>query len=147
LTSTIDNLTLEEFEEHRNSVKTTESEKPKTMMARCAVIDTEITRKTYDFDRQNNLLRELDRITVEETQKYFHHWIKPDSVHRKKLSVHVISTAKGGAGAEGSTAEIVSLGENQELISDYVAWKSTMGYFPAPRPCGNIPPWKTRTAC
>ena len=68
----IDSLTPEDFEEHQSSVIAAVSEKPKRLSSRCGVIDVEISRRTYDFDKQKKLVQELDKITLAETKKYFH---------------------------------------------------------------------------
>jgi insulysin len=144
--TTMSEMKQKEFRKYVKSLKVILSEKPKTLNDRFNLLESEIICRTYEFDAEKKILEELDKITLEEVQTYYREWIAPASANRKKLSVHVISIAEGGAGSSEVPDEGFAKPINQELITDIESWKSNHGYYPAPASCMGIPPWKTRTS-
>ncbi|CAG7838561.1 unnamed protein product [Allacma fusca] len=142
----INKMEVEEFQKYVQSLKVILLEKPKTLNERFSRLQAEIICRTYEFDADDKIILELDKITREEISNYFKKWISPHSTSRKKLTVHVISVAEGGAGNSEGSIECLINPTNQELITEIETWKCHHGYYPAPLPCMGIPPWKTRNS-
>lgn len=64
-------MSEEEFLKHRDSLKAHKSEKPKTLWDRASLLWNEIECRKFEFDWQNNELKELETINKQDFLEYF----------------------------------------------------------------------------
>ncbi|XP_063988848.1 insulin-degrading enzyme isoform X2 [Diachasmimorpha longicaudata] len=139
------NMSEEEFNRHKTSLAAQRLEKPKMMSVLSAVFWSEITTQQYNFDRANIEVAYLLTITKEPIISFFKEIVDKNSPTRRKLAVHVISTASGGAGAEMNNPKDSKV-ENKEAgsitatkITDVIAFKASQSLYPLLKPYNNIP--------
>ncbi|XP_045541115.1 insulin-degrading enzyme [Papilio machaon] len=139
----LENMSEEMFLKHRSTLAAQRLERPKRMATKAARIWAEIITQVYNFDRPRVEVEQLNTITKDELLQFYKKYISAESCDRQKLSVHVISTAEGGAGAEHT--EDTEDKENQEneskavRIEDLVEFKCRRRLYPLPTSHMNIP--------
>ncbi|XP_012261292.2 insulin-degrading enzyme isoform X2 [Athalia rosae] len=146
-------MSEEEFLRHKDALATKRLEKPKTMSALSALYWAEISTQQYNFDRANVEISYMRTITKDMIIQFFQEAIHNSSPTRHKLSVHVLSTAAGGAGnAETKAAEMDSPSSISETfvngayrIHDVMAFKSSQALYPLLKPFIDIPRKGTRS--
>ncbi|ODN05282.1 Insulin-degrading enzyme [Orchesella cincta] len=136
----LNNMTEEEFLQHRNAVFVRKSEKPKKMIDRANLLWNEITLQLYNFERQAVELAELDNVTLEDIRNYFAIVMGPGSKKTKRIGIHVVSMAEGGAGHKETEHNKPSA--EQTIVDDVANWKRRQFLYPAsspyvPAPSGN----------
>jgi len=77
-------------------------------------------------------LAELDTITLKEIQDFYAVTLGPSSNRKKRLSIHVVSMAEGGAGRKEDETHTPS--SDQVIVDDVVTWKRRQGLYPASAP-------------
>ncbi|XP_015116960.1 insulin-degrading enzyme isoform X2 [Diachasma alloeum] len=139
------NMSEEEFNRHKTSLAAQRLEKPKMMSTLSAVFWSEISNQQYNFDRANIEVGYLMTINKEQIISFFKEIVYNNSPTRRKLAVHVISTASGGAGCEKNTTK--DNGEESKearatsatKITDVIAFKASQSLYPLLKPYNNIP--------
>ncbi|XP_068625858.1 insulin-degrading enzyme [Battus philenor] len=139
----LEKMTEEEFLKHRSALAAQRLEKPKRMSSKASQIWSEIVVQMYNFDRPRVEVEQLNTITKEELIQFYMKHISESSAERQKLSVHVLSTATGGAGAkdcvEEETDKTKKNGNEPTRITDLVEFKSRRRLYPHPCPFTNVP--------
>jgi len=133
--SHLEEMSEEEFERHKEALAAQRLEKPKRLSALSARYWSEITLQQYNFDRANIEVAYLRTLTKSDIINFYQDMISPESPHRHKLSVHVVSTAEGGAGASDNSEQIESKAVKIENITQF---KSSQSLFPLVQPYINI---------
>ncbi|KAK0161382.1 hypothetical protein PV327_009858 [Microctonus hyperodae] len=138
------NMSDEEFNRHKASLATIRLEKPKMMCTLSAVFWNEITNQQYNFDRANIEVAYLMTITKEQILSFFKEIIHNKSPIRRKLAVHIVSMANGGAGLDETNVDknVESVNQISSLptrVTDIVAFKSSQSLYPLLKPFGNVP--------
>ncbi|XP_011305221.1 insulin-degrading enzyme-like, partial [Fopius arisanus] len=134
----------DEFIRHKTSLAAERLEKPKTMTSLFEVFWNEISTQQYNFDRVTNNVAYLMKINKEQIINFFKGIVYNKSPSKRKLSVHVISTAEGGAGNEKN---IKDNGEKKKKpgattatkITDVIAFKASQSLYPLLKPYNDIP--------
>ncbi|XP_044595183.1 insulin-degrading enzyme isoform X2 [Cotesia glomerata] len=137
------NMSEDEFNRHKTSLANQRLEKPKKMTTLSAIFWSEITNQQYNFDRANIEVAYLRTVTKSQILDFYNETIK-QSPQRRKLSLHVVSTAPGGAGhSEKSSAESPTAQTDTTTlpikITYILAFKSSQSLFPIIKPFINIP--------
>lgn len=141
----LEHMSEEEFLKHRAALAAQKLEKPKRMFNKALQLWHEITAQIYNFDRPRVEVEQLNTVTKQELVNFFKKYISENSKDRRKLSIHIISTAEGGAGHETDKDE--KPGDRNEktdarkpvVITDLVEFKSRRRLYPHPDPFINIP--------
>ncbi|XP_050296511.1 insulin-degrading enzyme [Anthonomus grandis grandis] len=139
----IDEMTEEEFLRHREALAAHRLEKPKQLSAQTNQFWGEITSQQYHFNRAESEVAFLRTLTKTDILDFYEDMLKNNANRRKKLSVHVVSTAEGGAGdpannnADGNNeTPTPDLGAN--VINDITVFKSSHEMYPLVQPYINI---------
>lgn len=141
----------EEFERHKEALAVKKLEKPKTVFSQFVQFYSEISLAQYHFDRNEAevaILRNITKdellqcynvcfktllITKKKNKLFFQSFIAPDSVDRRVLAVHIVSTQTT------QDEEVVEhILKRHAKISDVVAFKSSKELFPLMSPFLNI---------
>ncbi|RZC37709.1 insulin-degrading enzyme, partial [Asbolus verrucosus] len=94
----ITNMSEDEFLRHREALAAQRLEKPKQLSTQTNIFWGEITAQQYHFDRANIEVSYLRTLTKEDIIEFYKSLLEEAAHFRKKLSVHVVSMADGGAG-------------------------------------------------
>ncbi|KAG8271131.1 hypothetical protein J6590_069507 [Homalodisca vitripennis] len=129
-------MTEEEFDRHKEALAAQRLEKPKRLSSLSARFWAEITSQQYNFDRAHIEVDYLRTLTKEDVINFYKDLISAESPHRHKLSVHVVSTAEGGAGNNNSTLDYEQ--PKAVKIEDVTRFKSSQSLFPLVQPFINI---------
>ncbi|XP_059471054.1 insulin-degrading enzyme isoform X2 [Neocloeon triangulifer] len=135
--SCIESMSEEEFERHKQALAVHRLEKPKKMSTLTQQYWYEISCQQYCFDRDNIEVAFLKTLTKEDLQQFYQNYISGSGKSRRKLTVHVLSTAEGGAGAAEVELEESTPPEGvveSMKIEDICTFKSSQGCFPFLRP-------------
>ncbi|XP_015602966.1 insulin-degrading enzyme isoform X2 [Cephus cinctus] len=148
----IKTMSDEEFNRHKESVAVQRLEKPKKMSTLSAVFWIEISKQQYNFDRANIEVAHLMTINREQILEFFKTSIHNQSSTRHKVSVHVISTAEGGAGLSENKIPEDALPPGPEAvintpckIDDVLSFKASQSLYPLLKPFINVPRKGTRS--
>jgi secreted Zn-dependent insulinase-like peptidase len=76
------------------------------MTSRTNFFWSEIAMQHYNFDRNAQEAAFLGGISKEELQKFYQDYICLEAPYRRKLATYVVSTAEGGAGANGISPDL-----------------------------------------
>ncbi|KAF5280052.1 hypothetical protein FQA39_LY18167 [Lamprigera yunnana] len=133
----LQNMTNEEFERHRDSLMAHRLEKPKQLTAQSNIFWNEITAQQYHFNRVEVEVAYLKTVTKEEVIKFYQKILQQNVKQRRKLAVHVLSKASGGAGTL-KEIEIKEMPSTQFVIEDVTTFKSSHGMYPLVQPYINI---------
>ncbi|CAK1587423.1 unnamed protein product [Parnassius mnemosyne] len=145
----LEKMSEEEFLKHRAALAAQRLEKPKRMSSKASQLWSEISSQVYNFDRPRVEVEQLNTITKEELIQFYKKHISEESMERQKLSVHVVSTAVGGAGTVGN-AESGRESPRDDThgtqprgqpvkVTDLLEFKSRRRLYPHPAPFMNIP--------
>jgi len=103
------------------------------MKDRANMIWSEINSQQFVFDRQRIELIELEKVTLDDTVELFKTLIAPLAKKRKRLSIHVLSTADGGAGTKSNEADkaiIEDVEKKAVHVDNVIDWKQTLELYP-----------------
>ncbi|XP_012283502.1 insulin-degrading enzyme isoform X2 [Orussus abietinus] len=131
----ITNMSEEEFNKHKESLATIRLEKPKMMSVLSAIFWSEIYTQEYNFDKANIEVAYLRTISHAQIVEFMKDVVYDKSPMKRKMSVHVISMAEGGAGL----AKKPESASKQSKIEDMVAFKASQSFYPLLKPFNNIP--------
>ncbi|XP_065350636.1 insulin-degrading enzyme-like [Cloeon dipterum] len=135
--SLLEKMSDEEFERHKEALAVLWLEKPKKMIQLTDLFCVEISNQTYCFDRDNIEVDFLKSITKDDVIKFYNDHIHAEGAKRRKLAVHVLSTAEGGAGSAGADVdefEPLSIVSKPTRIDDICSFKSGLSTFPLLQP-------------
>ncbi|XP_018404393.1 PREDICTED: insulin-degrading enzyme-like, partial [Cyphomyrmex costatus] len=134
----ISTLTEEQFEKYKKTLAILRLEKTKGLSARFAIYWTEIKNQRYNFDRVNIEEAYLKTISLQQLLNFF-----KENVHsktRRKLSVHVISTATSTENntPDNTTDKTADLSIDKEVkkIDDIILFKNSQSLYPRFRKFG-----------
>jgi insulysin len=88
---TIEEMSSEEFERHKEALKSQKLEKPKRLSSQYSHYINEIALQQYHFDRSEKEVEILATITKEQVLQYYTLFIAPEAPSRQSLSIHVLS--------------------------------------------------------
>lgn len=135
----------EEFLRHREALALQKLEKPKQLSAQTNQFWSEITSQQYHFDRANIEVAYLRTLTKEGVIEFYKGLLEESAAFRKKLSVHVVSLADGGAGRtcadddnDGTTANDNQGQSEGCVVQDITVFKSSHEMYPLVQPYINI---------
>uniref|UniRef100_A0A1Y1LI14 Insulin-degrading enzyme n=1 Tax=Photinus pyralis TaxID=7054 RepID=A0A1Y1LI14_PHOPY len=131
----LQNMKNEEFMRHKDALAAHRLEKPKQLTAQTALYWSEITAQQYHFARAEVEVAYLRTVTKEDLINFYETLLKNGAQERKKLAVHVLSKAEGGA---GTLKEIDVKEPTQTVIQDVTIFKSSHGMYPLVQPYINI---------
>ncbi|XP_060526171.1 insulin-degrading enzyme [Cylas formicarius] len=134
----ISDMTEEEFSRHREALAAQRLEKPKQLSAQTNQFWSEITAQQYHFDRANVEVAYLRTLTKQDVIAFYEELLKSDASGRKKLSVHIVSTAEGGAGINNGNGEAGDKSKAASVINDITVFKSAHEMYPLVQPYMNI---------
>lgn len=109
----VSTMSEEQFEKHKNAVATLRLEKPKMLSSLSDIFWSEIIGQQYNFDRANIEVAYLKTITQEQLTDFFKEAIYSEA--RRKLSVHIISTAADSG--ESAAENILKLDNKRKETS------------------------------
>ncbi|XP_077297862.1 insulin-degrading enzyme-like [Arctopsyche grandis] len=148
----INKLSDQEYDSHRNSLIAQKLKRPKMMLGRSNKFWSEISSQQYHFDRENVEVKALRDVTKNQLHNLYKDILSISSPSRRKLSVHIISSANGGAGNPGivvgieksknSNSELLPVPEDHSAmikIEDVATFKSGKSLFQLIPPYTNIP--------
>lgn len=138
----LENMKNEEFLKFRSALAARKLEKAKHIGERATRFWSEIATQMYNFDRATIEVEQLNAVTQQDLIEYYKKHISPKSDERRKLSVHVVSTAEGGAGrlTPDNDTVIDTRSDRQPIIvTDIVEFKSRRGLYPHPVPFMSVP--------
>uniref|UniRef100_A0A1A9ZU27 Insulin-degrading enzyme n=1 Tax=Glossina pallidipes TaxID=7398 RepID=A0A1A9ZU27_GLOPL len=130
---TIEEMSLEEFERHKEALAVKKLEKPKTVYNQFNQFCNEIALAQYHFDRSEAEVALLRKITKPELIECYKSFIGCNSPERRVLVVHILST-------QYDAAENCDewLDRHHQKITDFVAFKSSKELYPLASPYLNI---------
>ncbi|XP_066145097.1 insulin-degrading enzyme isoform X3 [Euwallacea fornicatus] len=135
----LDDMSDEEFLRHREALAAQRLEKPKQLSALTNQFWSEITAQQYHFERAESEVAFLRTLSKSDVIEFYNELLKNDAKQRKKLSVHVISSAEGGVGLEKETDESDKDSTGlPNVLSDITAFKSSHEMYPLVQPYINI---------
>ncbi|XP_065350054.1 insulin-degrading enzyme-like isoform X1 [Cloeon dipterum] len=135
--SYLEEMSDEEFERHKEALAVLRLEKPKKMKQLTNHYWTEISIQAYCFDRDNIEVAFLKTLTKDDVIQFYNDHIHAEGAKRRKLAVHVLSTAEGGAGSAGTEVdefEPLSIVSKPTRIEDICSFKSGLSSFPLLQP-------------
>ncbi|XP_031777802.1 insulin-degrading enzyme isoform X2 [Nasonia vitripennis] len=145
----ITNMSDEEFNRHKESLATQRLEKPKMLTSQSGIYWNEISMQQYNFDRANVEVAYLKTISRSQIIDFYKDVVHSESPQRHKLSIHVVSTAEGGAAAEDVTSSTPSAEETKKTleqaeqqparIQDILQFKTSHPLYPLVKPFNNVP--------
>ncbi|KPJ02224.1 Insulin-degrading enzyme [Papilio xuthus] len=115
----LEKMSEEQFLKHRSTLAAQRLERPKRMYSKASRIWSEIVRQVYNFDRARVEVEQLNTITKDELLQFYKKHISPESEERQKLSVHVVSTAAGGAGTSTQTHTEHDAEDNDQQVYNF----------------------------
>ncbi|XP_030755591.1 insulin-degrading enzyme [Sitophilus oryzae] len=140
----IKDMSEEEYLRHREALACHRLEKPKQLSALSNRFWGEITSQQYHFTRAETEVAYLRTLNKEDVVAFYEDLLRDGAKQRKKLSVHIVSIADGGAGTnnteepeENNVEEKNSAGK-PSLISDITVFKSAHEMYPLVQPYINI---------
>ncbi|XP_076308150.1 insulin-degrading enzyme-like isoform X2 [Tachypleus tridentatus] len=144
-------MTEEDFKAHKDSLAAHLLERPKNMSQQSDRYWSEISSQQYNFDRENVEVALMRTLTKDDIFNFFKEKIAYNSPRRKKLSVHIISTADGGAGSKTPVAQPPCVVPDNFLpspsvlhpgtrIENITAFKTGLALYPLVKPYISIQP-------
>ena len=82
-------MTDDEFQTHVQALVTTKLEEPKKMSKQGDIYWNEISSHQYHFEREQNEVNEIKKLTKLELSEFFNTYICVDSKTRRKLSTYI----------------------------------------------------------
>uniref|UniRef100_A0A182NQ16 Insulin-degrading enzyme n=1 Tax=Anopheles dirus TaxID=7168 RepID=A0A182NQ16_9DIPT len=151
----LENMTDSEFNRHKEALVALLLEKPKRLITQYNIYMHEISLRQYHFNRAQVEAEKLRTLTKQQVLDYYKDRIILGGPSRSTLSVHVISTAEGGAGLrtpdveespaepadEPSTMQCVRSTKKEFIrVSDLASFKSSRSLYPLAQPYIEIMP-------
>ncbi|XP_058128643.1 insulin-degrading enzyme [Anopheles coustani] len=147
----------DEFNRHKEALVALFLEKPKRLASQFSIFLQEISLRQYHFNRAQVEAAKLRTLTKQQVIDYYKEYIILGGPSRSTLSVHVLSTGEGGAGANGNKTAEVDAAEkifddsnashrkeitNKEFIrvTDLASFKSSRSLYPLVQPYLEILP-------
>lgn len=147
MTDMLENMTEEEFKRHKEALASQKLEKPKRLSTQFGKFLNEIALQQYHFNRAQVEVAFLQTLSKQQIIDYYKEYIVMGSPSRRSLSIHVVSTAEGGAGHKDSPPEITEritneTGASKDFIKvcDLAGFKSTRALYPMVQPYIDIKP-------
>ncbi|XP_043278498.1 insulin-degrading enzyme isoform X2 [Venturia canescens] len=134
----------DEFNRHKAALAAQRLEKPRMMGTLSAVFWSEIATQQYNFDRTTIEVAYLKTITKDQILQFFKEVIHAKAPMRRKLAVHILSMADGGAGLveyTGTKNDETTEGVVQEVpieIKDIISFKASQSLYPLVKPFNGI---------
>lgn len=136
----------DEFNRHKDALAAQILEKPKALYELSWKLSNEITTQQYHFDRPEKEVAVLRTVTKSDLLDYYKRNILSTGANRASLSVHIVSTAEGGAGNSNDIDE--NPGRSEQIdrnlniiqINDLTIFKSSKELYPIVQPYIDIPP-------
>lgn len=145
----LENMGEEEFKRHKEALAAQKLEKPKRLSSQFLKFLNEIALQQYHFQRAQVEVAFLQTLTKQQIIDYYKKFIVMGAESRRSLSIHVISTAEGGAGHKDTAAEATekpaddSSSTNQKQfvkVCDLIKFKSERALHPLVPPYMDIKP-------
>ncbi|XP_030382565.1 insulin-degrading enzyme [Scaptodrosophila lebanonensis] len=130
----LEDMSLEEFQRHKESLAVKKLEKPKTLFQQFSQFYGEIAMQTYHFEREEAEVAILRKITKEDLIEYFKNFIAKNGKERRMLSVYIISTQREEIENRDDDHNIDEIMESHESITDIVSFKSSKELYPIALP-------------
>ncbi|XP_065170967.1 insulin-degrading enzyme isoform X2 [Atheta coriaria] len=150
--SHLEDMPAAEFQKHKDSLAAQRLEKPKQLSMQSYIFWSEITSQQYHFDRANVEVEYLRTVEKSDVIAFYKQLLAEDAAQRHKISVHVLSTAEGGAGCDNPAHSVLNGNVENNLtppattpspkqttpINDITVFKSAHGMHPLVQPYMNI---------
>lgn len=143
----LENMTEEEFKRHKEALAAMKLEKPKRLSSQFTKFLNEIALQQYHFNRAQVEVAFLQTLTKQQIVDYYKEYIVKDASLRRSLSIHVVSTAEGGAGHKDAPADVAkqstddaSTQKDFVKVGDLAGFKSTRALYPMVQPYIDIKP-------
>lgn len=126
LDKTIEEMTEEEFNRHRESLIAKKEESPKNLHEESRRFWQRISDKYYEFGKRETDIAELKKASKEDVLAVFRRAILPSSSERSKLSIHLRSQAEKSEGEANGEANGTKdeLPKGNVYIEDINAFKA-----------------------
>jgi len=131
LKDTLQGMSDEEFESHKEALAAKRLEKPKKLSTKNGKYWAEILSEHLHFDRDNIEVEELRKFTKDDIINFYSKHICPNSSDRRKLSCHVVSHAPDGAGL---TTQSETKPDSIHCISNITRFKAGQPLYPLASP-------------
>ncbi|KAL1396625.1 hypothetical protein pipiens_010394 [Culex pipiens pipiens] len=143
----LENMSEEEFKRHKEALAAQKLEKPKRLSTQFGKFLTEISLQQYHFNRAQVEVAFLQTLTKQQIIEYYKDYIIMGAPSRRSLSIHVVSTAEGGAGHRDAPPEATERSTNETAdakdfvkVCDLASFKSTRALYPMVQPYIDIKP-------
>ncbi|CRK98493.1 CLUMA_CG011850, isoform A, partial [Clunio marinus] len=140
----IDQMSLEEFERHKEALKAQKLEKPKRLSSQYSHYMNEISLQQYHFDRSEKEVEIMSSITKEQVLEYYKLFIVPDAASRQTLSIHILSDPSNVETAD-IKEQAKPLTATKQKISDLTGFKSSKQLYPMAKSFINVIPKGARS--
>lgn len=149
----LNDLTEEEFNNHKEALANQRLEKPKQMSAQSTKYWGEITTQQYNFDRANIEVAYMRGLTKKDIMDFYYNMIKEGAPHRHKLAIYIVSKAEGGAGTNGHDMNLVDGPEvstetnnhnKATKIENITSFKSMQALYPLVQPFISLQSFTTK---
>lgn len=137
----------EEFNRHKDALAAQKLEKPKRLSTLFNKFLNEISLQQYHFDRAEKEVAILRNVNKTELLDYYNSYILSTGPNRSTLSIHIVSTADGGAGNSNeidststTSNELIDRRPNTIVINDLAVFKSSKELYPMVQPYIDIQP-------
>ncbi|XP_058832419.1 insulin-degrading enzyme [Topomyia yanbarensis] len=143
----LETMSEEEFKRHKEALAAQKLEKPKRLATQFTKFLNEICLQQYHFNRAQVEVAFLQTLTKQQIIEYYKEFIIMGAPSRRSLSIHVVSTAEGGAGHKDAPAEETERSTNDTAtakdyvkVCDLAGFKSTRALYPMVQPYIDIKP-------
>lgn len=147
----LENMSDEEFKRHKEALAAQKLEKPKRLTTQFTKFLNEIALQQYHFNRAQVEVAFLQTLTKQQIIEYYKEFIIMGAASRRSLSIHVVSTAEGGAGHKDAPTEVTEQTTNEATskkdfvkVSDLASFKSARALYPLVQPYIDIKPKGSR---
>ncbi|XP_066956310.1 insulin-degrading enzyme [Macrobrachium rosenbergii] len=140
----LESMSEEDFIRHREALASRRLERPKKLSHLTATWWAEIINNQYNFDRDVVEVGHLKTLKKQDVIDFYKLWIASIAPQRRKLAVHVLSVAAGGAGdPEAPSSETTQPDDGLSLppplkecetIADIPAFKQSLALYPLMQP-------------
>ncbi|XP_062560794.1 insulin-degrading enzyme isoform X2 [Armigeres subalbatus] len=143
----LEKMTDEEFKRHKEALAAMKLEKPKRLSTQFSRFWNEISLQQYHFNRAQVEVAFLQTLTKQQIVDYYKEYIVMGASQRRSLSIHVLSTAEGGAGHKEAPTDVAKQSSDDASaqkdfvkVSDLAGFKSTRALYPMVQPYIDIKP-------
>lgn len=147
MTDYLETMSEEEFTRHKEALAAQKLEKPKRLSSQFTKFLNEISLQQYHFNRAQVEVAFLQTLTKQQIIEYYKEFIVMDAPSRRSLSIHVVSTAEGGAGDKNAPEDVTERSTNDTTsvkdfikVCDLASFKSTRALYPMVQPYIDIKP-------